>query len=244
MLQTELRSPVLVERVPTGIPGLDAMIEGGFLQGRAVLIAGGPGAGKTIACGQFLHYGVTRHERGIYVSLDENRDRFYHETSRFGWDFEQLEREGEFRFLDASPSTDPEADNHRSLGQILKTISRLTQDLGAKRVVVDGLAAMGFEFPDTVDRRRAFLGLIQTLTTSNVTSLLTTEIRISALDRPIQVEEYLADGTIIMQTLFIQRTLTRTIQVEKMRGTTVDGEMRPYQITSNGIEVFNTEKVI
>ena len=244
MLQTQLRNPLLVERVPTGISGLDAMVEGGFLKGRVVLIAGGPGAGKTIACGQFLHYGITHHERGIYVSLDENRDRFYHEMSRFDWDFEQLEREGEFRFLDASPSTDPEATNHRSLSQITKTISRLAVDLGAKRVVVDGLAAMGFEFPDAVDRRRAFLGLIQTLTGSNVTSLLTTEIRISALDRPIQVEEYLADGTIIMQNLFIKRTLVRTIHVEKMRGTTVDGEIRPYQITPNGIEVFNTEKVI
>ena len=244
MLQTQLRNPLLVERVPTGISGLDAMVEGGFLKGRVVLIAGGPGAGKTIACGQFLHYGITHHERGIYVSLDENRDRFYHEMSRFDWDFEQLEREGEFRFLDASPSTDPEATNHRSLSQITKTISRLAVDLGAKRVVVDGLAAMGFEFPDAVDRRRAFLGLIQTLTGSKVTSLLTTEIRISALDRPIQVEEYLADGTIIMQNLFIKRTLARTIQVEKMRGTTVDGEIRPYQITPNGIEVFNTEKVI
>ena len=244
MLQTQLRNPLLVERVPTGISGLDAMVEGGFLKGRVVLIAGGPGAGKTIACGQFLHYGITHHERGIYVSLDENRDRFYHEMSRFDWDFEQLEREGEFRFLDASPSTDPEATNHRSLSQITKTISRLAVDLGAKRVVVDGLAAMGFEFPDAVDRRRAFLGLIQTLTGSKVTSLLTTEIRISALDRPIQVEEYLADGTIIMQNLFIKRTLARTIHVEKMRGTTVDGEIRPYQITPNGIEVFNTEKVI
>jgi len=234
----------VVDRTSTGIPGLDAMIEGGFLLGRSVLIAGGPGAGKTIACGQFLHYGITRKENGIYVSFDENRNRFYHEMSRFGWDFEQCEREGAFRFLDASPSPDLEADNHHSLSQIIKSLDRLISDLKAKRVVVDGLAALGFEFPDAVERRRAFLRLIQTLSDSNVTSLLTSEIRISALDRPIQVEEYLADGTIVMQNLFINRTLTRTIQVEKMRGTEVDGEIRPYQINSNGVEVFNTEKVI
>jgi len=233
-----------IGRVSTGISGLDAMIEGGFLPGRAVLIAGGPGAGKTVACGQFLHYGITQNERGIFVSLDENRERFYHEMSRFGWEFEQSEREGMFRFLDASPRADLEEDNHHSLSQIINSLSRLIQDLGAKRVVVDGLAALGFEFADAVDRRRAFLRLIQTLTSSNVTSFLTSEIRVSALDRPIQVEEYLADGTIVMQNLLLHRTLTRTIQVEKMRGTVVDGDIRPYQITPNGVEVFNTEKVI
>ena len=231
-------------RVPTGIRGLDAMIEGGFLLGRCVLIAGGPGAGKTIACGQFLHHGITHNERGIYISFDENRDHFYHEMAQFNWDFEQLEQEAAFRFLDASPQSDEETDNHHSLTQIIKSFDRLISDLNAARVVVDGLAALSFEFPDAVERRRAFLRLIQTLRSSNVTSLLTSEIRTSALDRPIQVEEYLADGTIVMQNLLINRTLTRTIQIEKMRGTQVDGELRPYQINSNGIVVFNTEKVI
>lgn len=244
MLETQLQKPVQVRRISTGIPGLDTMIEGGFLLGRSILIAGGPGAGKTIACGQFLRYGITRNERGIYVSFDENRERFYHEMARFNWNFEQLEREGTFRFIDASPSPDVDADNQRSLSQIIKSLSRFTFDLRAKRVAVDGLAALSFEFPNAVDRRRAFLRLIQGLTSSNLTSLLTSEIRISALDRPIQLEEYLADGTIVMQNLLINRTLTRTIQVEKMRGTAVDGEIRPYQITADGIKVFNTEKVI
>jgi len=242
--QTNLHDPMIVKRISSGVPGLDAMIEGGFLTGRSVLLAGGPGAGKTVACGQFLHHGITHHERGIYVSLDENRERFYHEMSRFGWKFDQLEREGLFRFLDASPTPDLEMDNHHSLSQIVKSVDRLILDLDAKRVVVDGLAALGFEFPDAVDRRKAFLSLIQTLSNSNVTSLLTSEIRISALDRPIQVEEYLADGAIVMQTLLITGSLNRTIHVEKMRGTLVDAEIRPYTITSNGIKVFNTEKVL
>jgi hypothetical protein len=64
MLQTE--------RVPTGILGLDSLIEGGFPQGRSILITGEPGTGKSIFALQFLAEGLKRNEKCIFVSADEN----------------------------------------------------------------------------------------------------------------------------------------------------------------------------
>ena len=60
-----------MERISTGIPGLDGLIEGGIPKGFTVLIAGNPGTGKTILTAHFLHDGLTKNENAIYVSFSE-----------------------------------------------------------------------------------------------------------------------------------------------------------------------------
>src|SRR5438445_10985628 len=75
-----------IERVHTGIPGLDHVLEGGFPKGARVLLAGGAGCGKTICCGQYLYKGATRNgEPGVYVSTEEPPTEFRANMLRFGW---------------------------------------------------------------------------------------------------------------------------------------------------------------
>jgi circadian clock protein KaiC len=82
-----------IERVHTGIPGLDHVLEGGFPKGARVLIAGGAGCGKTICCGQYLYKGATKFgEPGVYVSTEEPPSEFKANMLRFGWDFKRLEK--------------------------------------------------------------------------------------------------------------------------------------------------------
>jgi KaiC/GvpD/RAD55 family RecA-like ATPase len=234
-----------IERVPTGIPGLDQMIEGGIPAGRSVLVMGGPGSGKSVFCAQFLHHGISKlAQKGIYVSLEEDRYHFYREMSRFGWDLEKEEREGNLKFLDATPSFEQETAQPHSLEQILHTVSRLTRDLQARRVAVDAIASLVFEFPDLLERRKAILRLIHTLCELGVTSILTNELRTLETERPVQLEEYLTHGTILLQSAKSGPSLVRSLQVEKMRETAIDPQPRPYRITSSGIEVFAKESVI
>jgi KaiC/GvpD/RAD55 family RecA-like ATPase len=63
------------------------------------------------------------------------------------------------------------------------------------------------------------------------------------MERKVQLEEYLAHGVILMQTLQIGRSLVRVIQVEKMREAPVDMQPHPYKISETGIEVFAKESV-
>src|SRR2546427_415825 len=61
-----------VDRTPTGIPGLDEILSGGFPRGRVILLVGGPGTGKTILTSQFLMNGIKIYgENGAFVSLDK-----------------------------------------------------------------------------------------------------------------------------------------------------------------------------
>lgn len=233
-----------IERFPTGIPGLDPMIEGGIPVGRSVLVVGGPGSGKSVFCAQFLQHGLAKlGQKGIYVSLEENRYHFYREMSRFGWDLEKYEREGSLKFLDASPSFDEEVAPHRSLEQVLHTITRMVSDLKAQRVAVDAIASLIFEFPDLLERRRALLRLVHTLSETGVTSILTNELRTLETERPVQIEEYLTHGTIVLKTVESGPSVIRALLVEKMRETAIDPQPRPYRITSSGIEVFPRESV-
>ncbi|MEM3091008.1 MAG: ATPase domain-containing protein, partial [Candidatus Bathyarchaeia archaeon] len=87
--------------ISTGVEGLDAVLGGGFPRGSLILLAGNPGTGKTVFSAQFLYRGaVDSGEKGVYVSFAESRETFFENMRGFGFDFEKLEREGRFRFLD------------------------------------------------------------------------------------------------------------------------------------------------
>jgi hypothetical protein len=93
-----------VARTPTGIPGLDEILGGGFPQGRVVLVLGEPGAGKTILCSQYLANGIAKFgENGLFVSMEEGKGHYWREMSAFGWELEGAEKTGKFNFVDASP---------------------------------------------------------------------------------------------------------------------------------------------
>ncbi len=87
------------ERVPTGIPGFDELIEGGIPKGFNVLLVGQPGTGKTIFGLQYLVNGAIKGENGIYVSLDSPNEMVKSQARQFGWDVDQMEKEGKITFL-------------------------------------------------------------------------------------------------------------------------------------------------
>lgn len=84
----------VINRIPSGIPGLDELIENGLPQNRTFLVSGATGAGKTIFATQFLYNGAYLYgEPGIYVSLDERPDLIRQDMLKFGWDLKRMEDE-------------------------------------------------------------------------------------------------------------------------------------------------------
>jgi circadian clock protein KaiC len=61
-----------LQKVPTGIRGLDQVTHGGFPKGRTALVCGGPGAGKTLLGLEFLVRGATQfNEPGVCIAFEE-----------------------------------------------------------------------------------------------------------------------------------------------------------------------------
>src|SRR3989338_4564139 len=92
-----------MEREPTGVYGLDTLMEGGIPKGRTVLVTGACGTGKSIFCTQYLYQGAIQYkEPGIYLTFDERPDLLRQDALRFGWDIKALEDEGLLRVIDAT----------------------------------------------------------------------------------------------------------------------------------------------
>ena len=121
-----------MDRVKTGIPGFDDLIQGGIPKGFNVLLVGQPGAGKTIFGLQYLVNGAKQGENGIYVSLDSANEIVKAQGEMFGWDVEGLEREGKLSFLKI-PLDKPKINLFDILEEEVKAAK-------AERLVFDSLA--------------------------------------------------------------------------------------------------------
>jgi KaiC/GvpD/RAD55 family RecA-like ATPase len=245
---------IQVDRVPTGVQGLDYMLGGGLPSSRCVLVCGGPGSGKTIFGVQFLYNGVTKYgETGLYITLDESPAKLKRDMAGFGWNLERLEKDGKLVIVDASPIRTLPARvkvgnfNIRrkdfsmlSLNHIIKTKA---QEIHAKRLVIDPITMFVLQYPDVSERRNAIVDLFEGLAKLGTTSLLMTELRASILEREIQPEEFLSDGVIVFHNFVNGGRVVRAVQIEKMRGIRHDYELRPYKILKDGIEVFPEENI-
>ena len=236
------------------------MLGGGFPRGRLILVIGEPGAGKTVLCSQVLYNGITRFgETGLFVSLKETRAEFLREMNSFGWDFASAEKEGKFSFVDASPiRTIPGevkigqltvGNPDFSLISLLEVIRKSAKAINALRIVFDSIATLDFVYMDEAQRRKAILDLVEALSETGATCLLTSDLSSIGMggilefnkylrNSLVQLEKHMFHGTIVMDNLLQGRTLERVITVEKMRETQIDRQPRPYRITEKGIEVY------
>lgn len=243
-----------MDRVQTGIPGLDEMLRGGIPKGHTVSVFGGPGTGKTTFAMQFLCNGALKYnEPGIYVSLDEKPPDLRKDMSHYGWNLNAMEKEKKIMLLDISPFKSETSflklENAKQKGYSIVSLANLIigtiEALGAKRIVIDPLSTLIIHFPEVHERRTAVMALLRTLRTRpDLTSLITMDMPTTTLEREYQVEEYLTQGTILLQTLIQHETgLNRIILIEKMRSTEHDNQPRPYTIGPCGVQVFHKEKV-
>jgi circadian clock protein KaiC len=122
--------------------------------------------------------------------------------------------------------------------KLLEAIKSGIEEIGAKRVVIDPITMFMLQYPDETERIHAMRDLITELRKTTCTHLLVSELRGTGLDREYQFEEYLSQGVILLRTQQKSNQLVRTFQIEKMRGVDVDTQPRPYEISSQGIEVF------
>ncbi|HKZ95211.1 MAG TPA: ATPase domain-containing protein [Candidatus Bathyarchaeia archaeon] len=223
----------LDNRVSSGIVGLDEMIEGGFPRGSLILLAGSPGSGKTIASAHFLYHGAKNlNECGIYLSFGEHKEFFYENLRKFGFDFEPLESQGKFKFLDLLTTRED------TVSSTLGMLSREVLELGAKRLVVDSFTAMAQAFNRRIDARIILHMLDKLMGKSDCTTLLLVELPTGTKTIGLGFEEFVADGVILFETIDEREGIRKRAVVRKMRGTNHNMNYSHIVISDHGISLM------
>jgi len=228
-----------VEKVPTGIPKLDEILGGGFPRGGVILVAGNPGAGKTILAAKFIYEGAKRwKEPGVYLSFAESRKDFYRYMRELNMNFEELEKRNLFRFIDLPTVIDEEA-----LTQIIKILLDKVVELRAKRVVIDSMTAMAQVLGKTKTRSLIHSSIFRGLKPFGVTTLLIADMPYGATTVGFGVEEFVVDGVLILKMEREKGLTRRLIEIRKMRGSPTSLIEMPFVITpEKGIEPLIVER--
>jgi len=228
-----------IKRVPTGVPGLDELIEGGLPRGRIILVTGAAGSGKTTLGIQFLYHGVTEFgENGIFVTLEEEVADMVKDMSCYGWDLEGMIEQKKFAIVQ-SPIPFELDQGKVSIDSLLDNIHRHAMAVDAKRIVFDSVASLGLPYDDPVELRRDILRLGAMLRELGCTTLLLTEMLEGKTKiTRYGIEQFVAHGVIVLQVT----PNYRAIQVAKMRGTNHDMGIHRLRITEKGLVVTPGER--
>lgn len=230
-----------VQKIRTMIEGFDDISHGGLPLGRATLVSGTSGTGKTLFSIQFLYKGILLFdEPGVFVTFEESPYDIIKNARSFGWDLQKLIDEGKLFILDASP--DPEGQEvigNFDLSALIERLQYAINKYKAKRVSIDSITAIFQQYEAASVVRREIFRLVARLKQIGVTTIITTErTQEYGAIASFGVEEFVADNVAIVRNVLEGERRRRTIEILKLRGTThMKGEY-PFTITNDGVNIF------
>jgi circadian clock protein KaiC len=222
------------ERIQTGIPGLDSLIQGGLTPGDFVLLVGGIGTGKTILSSEFAYSGAKDFgQPSVYATFEEDAMSLRRNMRKFGLDFEALESAKKVRLLDL------EALEGRGMGSNIDTILTAIDEVKAKRLVIDSLTAFLSGATGKFDYSFLMHLIYKTLKREKITTIVT----VSKFDQQTQysmgLEEFVADGVFHMENYLADNMELKTrFMVRKLRGTEHSRKYHTVVFSSKGVEIL------
>lgn len=234
----------------TGIAGLDSLFERGIPIGASVLIAGGAGSGKTLMGLQILVNAARKGNKCMYMSFEESTESLINHMQDFGWKPHELIKSGNFliqktSIFDIRRSLD--ALMAKSQGELLIDVEPviLPKNFWPDFVVVDSLSAIASAFQNNESYRSYIESIFRYFENLGITSFLITEtLEVPKIFSPTGVEEFLADGVIVLYNIRQGNTRENAMEVLKMRGTKHLKKIVAMQIvTGTGIEIYPDQEV-
>jgi circadian clock protein KaiC len=222
----------LIERVPTGTDGLDELIEGGFLRGDVILLAGGTGSGKTILSTQFIYNGALQYgEKGVYATFEENTKTLKRNMLRFGMDLEKLEQKGVIKVVDL------ETLKGEGLSANIDFILGALDEVDGKRLVIDSLTAFLSACTENLEYRMLMHLIYRMLKIRGYTTVMTCSVPKGAEKLGLGIEEFIADSVIYLENVIDGLELKTRFLVHKMRGTNHSKKYHNVMITDKGMQI-------
>jgi len=221
MAATSEKSLIKSDRIPTGITGLDGLIQGGLMRGDVHLITGGPGTGKTIFTSRFV-YNACKNlgERAVYATFEESSEFFKRNLAKLGTDFGPLEKEGKIKVIDL------EILRGKGLESNISYVIELVTKARASILTIDSLTALLLACETQFEQRTFMKTVYKSLKAKDVTTLMTV-----SLDEEgrIGAEGFLSDSVMLLENWVDKNQIKTRFLVQKMRGT--DHSRRYHSLT-------------
>jgi KaiC domain protein len=229
-----------IDRLDIGIQGLDDMILGGIPKRHLITAIGSAGTGKTTFGLQFLNHGLQQGEPAVFITLEQSREDIIATANEWGWDFAAYEDSGDLAIIDLDP-----VEMVNSLNSIQSELPQLVRDFGAERLVLDSVSLLEMMYEDVAKRRTEVFDFTRALKKADVTTFVTSE---ASESNPYAsrhgIIEYLTDAVFILQYIRGESQETRlAVEILKIRNANHSREMKPYELTNDGISVYRNATI-
>jgi KaiC domain protein len=229
-----------IPRVDLGIEGLDEMIQGGVPERALLVVMGSAGTGKTTFGLQFLHRGIQNGEKSVYITLEESQEAVVQAATEKGWPFDEYMANDQLAVVDLDP-----IEMANSLTSIRGDLPRLVDAFDADRLVLDSVSLLEMMYDAQAERRTEIFDFTRALKEAGVTTMLTSE---ASESNPYAsrhgIIEYLTDGVFVLQYVRSEFRETRlAVEIQKIRNANHSRETKPYEITSDGISVYQQANI-
>lgn len=227
------------KKTPSGIAGLDEITDGGLPAGRATLVCGGPGSGKTLVGLSFLVNGIRQFgEPGVLVSFEESTNDLASDVASLGFDLPRLTAEGKL-FVDYVhiDRSEIEETGEYDLEGLFVRLDHAVRSVGAKRVVLDTIESLFGGLSNESILRAELRRLLRWMKDRKLTTVITGERGHESLTRQ-GLEEYVSDAVILLDHRVREEISTRRLRIVKYRGSFHGTNEYPFLIGRQGLSVL------
>ena len=223
-----------LEKVSTGINGLDGLLGGGLVRGTSTIVAGMSGTYKTTVGAQFLTSGAENQENGLLVTFNETSAFLSSIMDEKGIDLASQVKKDNIEIKHFSPKD-------FYMDELLYLLADKLEKGGFKRVVVDGINEIerSIEDPSTYkDYMGIFLALMRRY---NVTALFIQKLEQFPGSAPLTSIKYASmfEGIIFLSSIEIESAVHKFISVLKMRGGHFSSDLREIMCGDNGLYLLD-----
>ncbi|MGV3560588.1 circadian clock protein KaiC [Larkinella arboricola] len=228
-----LDHPVSEERVSSGIPALDKMLDGqGFYKGSSILVSGTAGTGKTSMAASFVHAACQRGERVLYFAFEESPQQICRNMRSIGIDLQAHMEKGLLRFQASRPTLN-------GLEMHLVTIHKLINEFKPQAVVLDPITNL-VTIGSLREVRSMLIRLIDFLQSEQITVLFTAlSLHTIINEQTDEGVSSLVDAWLLVRDIESNGERNRGLYVMKSRGMKHSNQVREFVITNTGMDLID-----
>jgi circadian clock protein KaiC len=232
----QLDHAVSNERVSSGVPDLDVMLDGkGYYRGSSILVSGTAGTGKTSIAAHFARESAQRGERCLYLAFEESPRQLIRNMQSIGLDLEPFVKKGLVKLHSSRPTL-------HGLEMHLVQIHKMVAQFDPAAVVIDPIS----NFIDTssaIEAQAMLLRLIDFLKAKQITAVFTHLTSGNSVFEATDVGvSSLIDTWLLVRDIEIGGERNRGLYVLKSRGMPHSNQIREFNLTSRGIELKKGKK--